>query len=197
MFTDESRFEWIRAIDDSVYTGAVERDLRTRVSWKLTVGVGKASWFGQGLPIITLLVFLEFGRGRGRGLNAQHYIDQVLRPIALPFIVAYPSTVLQQDNACPHAARLTQNFLTTHNVPILPWPALSPKQCVSNRNSDVIDTNAHLSPTVSLTYPRNFIISYQIFTKMVNTLLASLSQNMHRMFSAIPAYGAHSCLFYL
>ena len=122
MFTDESRFELIRAIDDSVFTGAVERDL----SWKLTVGVGKASWFRQGLPIITLLVCLEFGRGRGRGLTAQHYIDQVLRPIALPFIVAYPSTVLQQDNTRPHAARLTQNFLTTHNVPILPWPALSP-----------------------------------------------------------------------
>ena len=74
----------------------------------------------------TELVFLLFGQRRSRGLTAQHYVDQVLRSIDLPFIVAHPRTVLQQDNARPHATRLTQNFLTTHNVPTLPWPALSP-----------------------------------------------------------------------
>lgn len=33
---------------------------------------------------------------------------------------------LQQDNARPHAARFTQDFLQAQGVDVLPWPAYSP-----------------------------------------------------------------------
>ena len=128
MFTDESRF----CIDSSDRRQRVYRRSGERFADPCVVETDR--WGGQSIMVWagftshhkTQLVFLDFGRGRGRGLTAQHYIDQVLRPIALLFIVAHQGTVLQQDNARPHAARLTQNFLTTHNVPTLPWPALSP-----------------------------------------------------------------------
>ena len=41
------------------------------------------------------------------------YNSQVLYLIVLPFIVGQQGTVLPQDNAQPHAAKLTQNFLPT------------------------------------------------------------------------------------
>ena len=73
----------------------------------------------------TRLVFLDFGRGRG-GLTAQRYINNVLQPVVLPFMQQHPGAIFQQDNARPHAARITTNFLATSNVNTLPWPALSP-----------------------------------------------------------------------
>ena len=58
-------------------------------------------------------------------LNAQHYVHNILQPHALPLLAA-PCAVFQQDNARPHTARLTTNFLAANNVNTLPWPSLSP-----------------------------------------------------------------------
>jgi hypothetical protein len=45
----------------------------------------------------------------------------------LPELSEWPGDlVLQQDNAPPHAARSTQNFLTENRVEVLQWPAQSP-----------------------------------------------------------------------
>ena len=60
-------------------------------------------------------------------LNAQRYCDDILRPVVVPFLQQQPRrTIFQQDNARPHSARLTQNFLANANVQFLPWPACSP-----------------------------------------------------------------------
>lgn len=58
-------------------------------------------------------------------LNAQHYVQNILQPHALPLLAA-PRALFQQDNARPHTARLTTNFLAANNVNTLPWPSLSP-----------------------------------------------------------------------
>ena len=58
--------------------------------------------------------------------NAQGYINQVLRPVAVPFINAPGPAALMHDNARPHMARLTQKFLNVNGVNFLPWPVLSP-----------------------------------------------------------------------
>ncbi len=60
-------------------------------------------------------------------LSAQRYIDQVLTPHAVPFIRRHgPGVTLQQDNARPHVARLTTQYLTRNNVDVIQWPAVSP-----------------------------------------------------------------------
>ena len=59
-------------------------------------------------------------------LNAQGYIDQVLRPVAVPFINAHGPATLMHDNARPHTVRPTQQFLNGNRVNILPWPSLLP-----------------------------------------------------------------------
>ena len=54
-------------------------------------------------------------------------MDLILRPGLLPFMAAnHDVTTFQQDNARPHSARLTQNFLQDNNVNVMPWPAYSP-----------------------------------------------------------------------
>ncbi len=60
-------------------------------------------------------------------LNAQRYIAEVLTPHAMPFIRHHgPGITLQQDNARPHTARITTQYLARNNVDVLPWPAVSP-----------------------------------------------------------------------
>ena len=34
--------------------------------------------------------------------------------------------IFQQDNARPHSARVTQDFLRQHGVNVMDWPAVSP-----------------------------------------------------------------------
>ena len=96
---------------------------------------GRAStmiWAGISHMGKTDIVFLDNGVGRGGrrrargGLTAQRYVAEVLRPVAVPYIRRNPNMVLQQDNARPHTARFTVDFLRRSNVQTLQnWPALS------------------------------------------------------------------------
>ncbi|GFT89336.1 transposable element Tc1 transposase [Trichonephila clavipes] len=54
----------------------------------------------------------------------QRYIDDILRPHVGPFLNGLPEAIFQQDNACPHTARVAQDFL--RHFQTLPWPARSP-----------------------------------------------------------------------
>jgi transposase len=128
LFTDECKFN----VDSSDRRQNVYRRSGERFTDACVIennrwgGPSVMVWAGFTHHHKTRLVFLEYGRGRGRGLTAQRYVDQVLQPIILPFLTAHPGTILQQDNARPHSERLTQNFLAANNVQTLPWPALSP-----------------------------------------------------------------------
>ena len=87
------------------------------VAWVLQSQASTDSWGGRSVMVWarfthhhkTELVFLEYSQGCGHGFTTQCYIDQVLQPIVLPSLAAHPGTVLQQDNAWPHSAQLTEN----------------------------------------------------------------------------------------
>ena len=60
-------------------------------------------------------------------LNAQGYINDVLRPVVVPFINTQNGPVIfQQDNARPHTARVTTQFLQGNNINVMQWPSMSP-----------------------------------------------------------------------
>ena len=63
-----------------------------------------------------------------RNVNAQTYVLDVLAPVVVPFINQHlgGQGTLQHDNARPHTARHTQNFLAASNINVLDWPAMSP-----------------------------------------------------------------------
>ena len=59
-------------------------------------------------------------------LNARRYIDQILQPHVLPMFRQRQGFTFMHDNARPHTAILTREFLVQNNIPVLPWPACSP-----------------------------------------------------------------------
>ena len=58
--------------------------------------------------------------------TANVQINQVLRPVVRPMFQLHQGLTYQHDNAPPHRARSTTNFLNQHNIPVMPWPAMSP-----------------------------------------------------------------------
>ena len=60
-------------------------------------------------------------------MNAQTYVIDVLSVEVLPFIQFHGLNVIfMHDNAYPHSAAVTRQFLATNNVNVLDWPANSP-----------------------------------------------------------------------
>ncbi|GFT89176.1 transposable element Tc1 transposase [Trichonephila clavipes] len=57
-------------------------------------------------------------------LNAQLYVQNVLRPVEIPYLQGQPNAIFQQDNAHPHTDRISQHAL--RGVQMLPRPAYSP-----------------------------------------------------------------------
>ena len=122
IFSDESRFQLYR-------NDGRERVYRRRVRYRRCcvqtvepIGGGSVMvWGGICSEGKTDLVVLD------GNLNAERYIDQVLRPVVLPFVQQHNNrTLFQHDNARPHIARIVKEFLQTNNVNVLPWPARSP-----------------------------------------------------------------------
>ncbi|GFX03888.1 transposable element Tcb1 transposase [Trichonephila clavipes] len=56
-------------------------------------------------------------------LNSQRYISQVLEPVVLPHLQGLATTILQQDNARLHVARIVKSFFVNQQIELLPWPA--------------------------------------------------------------------------
>ncbi|GFU83845.1 transposable element Tc3 transposase [Trichonephila clavipes] len=59
-------------------------------------------------------------------LNSQRYISEVLEPVVLSYLQGLATAIFQQDNECPHVARIVQRFFVNHQIELLPWPAHSP-----------------------------------------------------------------------
>ena len=53
-------------------------------------------------------------------LNTRRYIGHVLEPLLLPYFEKVQDGIFQQDNARPHIAHVSVNFLADNNVNILP-----------------------------------------------------------------------------
>jgi hypothetical protein len=70
-------------------------------------------WGGIGLNVkLGPVIFQNFGPGRGNGVTAARYIDQVLRP----HFARHQNKTLQQDNVCAHTARATRDFLQQNTI---------------------------------------------------------------------------------
>ena len=90
------------------------------------MGWAKHYGFGSHRDQSLSWTFQNIGLGRGNGVTAMWYINQVLRLHIVPYFGHHRHHMFQQDNAHTHTARATRDFLEQHNIRIMPWPVLSP-----------------------------------------------------------------------
>ncbi|UYV82760.1 hypothetical protein LAZ67_22000761 [Cordylochernes scorpioides] len=77
-------------------------------------------------------------------MTAQRYVDDVLRPVTLPYLQGVPNALYQQDNARPHTARISQQAL--QDVQMLSWPPYSPDLSPIEHVWDIIGRRLHALP---------------------------------------------------
>ncbi|UYV79884.1 Transposase [Cordylochernes scorpioides] len=77
-------------------------------------------------------------------MTAQRYVDDVLRPVTLPYLQGVPNALYQQDNARLHTARISQQAL--QDVHMLPWPPYSPDLSPIEHVLDIIGGRLHALP---------------------------------------------------
>ncbi|UYV64900.1 hypothetical protein LAZ67_3002334 [Cordylochernes scorpioides] len=77
-------------------------------------------------------------------MTAQRYVDDMLRPVTLPYLQGVPNALYQQDNARPHTARISQQAL--QDVQMLPWPPYSPDLSPIEHVWDIIGRRLHALP---------------------------------------------------
>lgn len=123
LFTDESRFG---LCPDTRRTRVWRRSgnqqrLRNVQQVNKFQGGTIMVWGGIMLGRRSELVFIE------ASLTADRYRDNILQPVVLPIAEElHPEFCLMHDNARPHIAAINLQWLQTHNVQVLPWPAQSP-----------------------------------------------------------------------
>ncbi|UYV79193.1 hypothetical protein LAZ67_17001455 [Cordylochernes scorpioides] len=77
-------------------------------------------------------------------MTAQRYVDDVLRPVTLPYLQGVPNALYQQDNALPHTASISQQAL--QDVQMHPWPPYSPDLSPIEHVWDIIGRRLHALP---------------------------------------------------
>ncbi|UYV66818.1 hypothetical protein LAZ67_4002974 [Cordylochernes scorpioides] len=77
-------------------------------------------------------------------MTAQRYVDDVLRPVTLPYLQGVPNALYQQDKARPHTARISQQAL--QDVQMLLWPPYSPDLSPIEHVWDIIGRRLHALP---------------------------------------------------
>ena len=120
-FSDESRFMLYRHDGRMrVYRRRNERYARQCVrEVDRHGGGGVMMWAGISVNDRTELVHVQ------GNLNAVRYRDEILARHVIP-IIDHRREIFQHDNARPHTARITVDFLANNNITVLPWPSKSP-----------------------------------------------------------------------
>ncbi|UYV79517.1 CNTNAP1 [Cordylochernes scorpioides] len=102
-------------------------------------------------------------------MTAQRYVDDVLRPVTLPYLQGVPNALYQQDNARPHTARISQQAL--QDVQMLPWPPYSPDLSPIEHVWDIIGRRLHALPQ-----PRSEDELWHMFIFYVRDLWAKMTR---------------------
>ena len=126
-------------------------------------------------------------------VTAQTYVDEVLRPIVIPTLQAHQELlVFQHDNARPHAARLTVQFLQMNNVNVMDWPAFSPDMSPIEHLWDELERRVRVQgPYHNLQQLEASLI--QEWNRIPQNVIQTLVRSMGRRIRAcIQANGGHT-----
>jgi len=127
----------------------------------------------------------------GGTLTAVRYRDEILDPIALPYLQNLgPNAILQDDNARPHRARIIDNFLQAHGVERMQWPAVSPDLNPIENLWDQLGRAARKRVTSATTLAQLRQILVQEWNAIPQHRVRTLVSSMRRRCQAVAAaYG--------
>ena len=127
-------------------------------------------------------------------LNAQKYRDDILAPVVLPFMQAGNGvTILQQDNARPHTARATTQFLTANYVNVMEWPSMSPDRSLIEHIWDELDRHVRARPYQPTNLPQLQETLLQEWNNLPNNIIRGYIRSMrNRCRSVINSNGGHT-----
>lgn len=127
-------------------------------------------------------------------LNGERYVNNVLTPGLLPLLQNHgPGMIFQQDNARPHTARITRQYLQGMEISVLPWPAMSPDLSPIEHVWDAIDRRVRNRPIPlnNVAELRNALL--EEWDNIPQELIRRCTLSMRRRCGAcIAAYGGHT-----
>ena len=87
-------------------------------------------------------------------LTGQRYIDDILEPIVHPYFRAHQAAcpIFQDDNACPHRARIFTDSLAQEGIENLQWPSRSPDMNPIEHVWDVTSANQMMASRLMALY---------------------------------------------
>ena len=190
LFTDESRFRLTRCDGRlRVYRRPGERYTAAAVQEYDKFGCGSVMvWGGISIDERTDLIVIP-----GR-LSAQAYIDSVLEDHILP--AAYgigPQFVLMHDNAKPHTATITSDYLQHHEIRVMEWPSMSPDLNPIEHVWDMLDRGIRKRPIAPQTLQQLAEALIEEWERIPQENIRRIIRSMpHRCQAVIRARGGHT-----
>ena len=124
-------------------------------------------------------------------LNAQRYVNEILRPNVLPLVRRY-NLIFQQDNARPNTARISTDFINNQNIRNLPWPARSPDLSPIEHVWDILGRNVRSRHHVR-TRQQMVAVLHQEWNAIPQNVIRDIISSMRRRCTAcIRANGGHT-----
>lgn len=187
MFSDESRF-CLRKLDGrvKVWRRPGERYADCCIDRVTAFGGGSIMVWG-GISIIgkTRLVIVD------GNLNAVRYRDEILQPVAIPYLRQLGANgILQDDNARPHRARVITDYLQNARINRMEWPANSPDLSPSEQLWDQLGRAVRARVTNTTTLADLRLMLVQQWDAIPQQRIVRLIRSMRRRCEAvIGAYG--------
>ena len=127
-------------------------------------------------------------------LNAIRYRDEILQPLIMPALQAIgPGSILQDDNATPHRARVVTNFLQQQHIQRLDWPANSPDLAPIEHVWDILGRRLHANHPQAANMAQLFEFLQQEWLAIPQATLVTLVQSMRqRCIECLAANGGHT-----
>ncbi len=113
------------------------------------------------------------------------------RPIVVPFIHDH-HLMLQHDNAWPHVARISTQFLEAENIPVLAWPAYSPDMSPIEHVWDALDRRIWQRVPVPANIQQLHTAIEEEWTNISQATINNLINSMWRCVALREANGGHS-----
>ena len=146
-------------------------------------------WGGISLTGKTRLVII------GGNLNAERYRDEILQPVAIPYLHKLgPNSILQNDNAHPHRAGFIRDYLQNLGVERMEWPASSPDLNPIEHLWDQLGhaVHARVTNTTTLADLRQMLV--EEWDAIPQQCVTRLVTSMRRRCQAVVAvYGSSTC----